>query len=248
VGQHSLNYRSLDVGVCPCVRGYWMCVSVCMCARGRRCCGRGVSLDGVTLLSPFRLVAARWSATATPLVLDESQCCSGSRVIGHTLVSLQPRWGRKGISCKCKRSLRGTSGISWLSQSSRQAGGLQGVGEIPCAGCNPQLSSVQFSRPVRGIMLNSSMTRTAPLLRSWAPGRAGGLVGWWAGGLVGWWIECSSGLARAMVKPWVGWREKVTVHFCSPTTGHLCGEEAGRSQGPQQPSTGVGKAQTRCSV
>lgn len=28
-----------------------------MCARGRRCCGRGVSLDGVTLLSPFRLVA-----------------------------------------------------------------------------------------------------------------------------------------------------------------------------------------------
>lgn len=30
---------------------------VCMCARGRRCCGRGVSLDGVTLLSPFCLVA-----------------------------------------------------------------------------------------------------------------------------------------------------------------------------------------------
>lgn len=54
MGLHSLNYRSLEVCVCPCVR---RCVCVCMCARGRRCCGRGVSLDGVTLLSPFRLVA-----------------------------------------------------------------------------------------------------------------------------------------------------------------------------------------------
>lgn len=48
MGLHSLNYRSLEV----CAQ-----VCVCMCARGRRCCGRGVSLDGVTLLSPFRLVA-----------------------------------------------------------------------------------------------------------------------------------------------------------------------------------------------
>lgn len=60
MGLHSLNHRSLDVCVCVCVRvcaGVRAFECVCMCARGRRCCGRGVSLDGVTLLSPFRLVA-----------------------------------------------------------------------------------------------------------------------------------------------------------------------------------------------
>lgn len=73
MGLHSLNGRSLDAGVCVSV-GAQECVCVsgereraCMCARARRCCGSGVSLDGVTLLSPFRLVA---DADTAPSRLD----------------------------------------------------------------------------------------------------------------------------------------------------------------------------------
>ena len=85
MGLHSLNGRSLGVCMCVCV-----CVGVvrtraCVYVRAwtallREWCKLGRRDAVVPIPSRGR---CRYSATATRLVLNEFQCCSGSRVTGH---------------------------------------------------------------------------------------------------------------------------------------------------------------------
>lgn len=79
----------------------------------------------------------RYSATATRLVLNEFQCCSGESGHRPPVWCLQPRWCRNGVSWKCNRSLRGLSGnqpVESASHSVKQQASLYPNSSAWCPG------------------------------------------------------------------------------------------------------------------